>query len=674
MPDEFTQEKRFLFIKTPLKDQQGNEILLINNFNVSEGLSRLFVLELELIAELRNVNSVHGDALIGQAVSLTVNLRNGKKRFFHGIISRFSEGEEDERFRYYRAQAVPWLWLLTLTSNCRIFPPDMSKSMSVPDIVIQIVKERGFSDFLQVDLTKSYTERDYCLQYRETDFNFISRLMEDEGIFYFFKHEENKHIMVLADSTQPTKKSCLPCPNQPSARYSPTAGFGEEEDTITAWQMTEALRPGKYALRDHHFEMSGKTLEDTESSIFNQKVNSNLEVYDYPGDYAEKFNKTGERLDQVQNEARKIVRLRMEEEETSHLVYTGASYCRDFNCGFRFDLTGHPSNRMNGSKVLTSIQHSAVQSPPYVSGRETVTPYHNTFTCIPQGTSFRPARITPKPVVQGAQTAEVVGPKGEEIYTDKYGRVKVQFHWDREHKKDEKSSCWIRVAQFWAGKQWGAIFIPRIGQEVVVDFLEGDPDRPIIVGSVYNNLQMPPYTLPANQTQSGIKSRSSKGGGTANFNEIRFEDKKGQEEVYIHAERNLTTVVEASESRSVGGSRTTTIQKDETLTIKEGNRTETLEKGNDTLTLKQGNRTTTLDQGNDTLKVTMGNITIEAPAGKYSVSAKDVEITGTTSVKIVCGGSSIEMTPATITIKSPTIEINGSALTTVKGGLVKINC
>jgi type VI secretion system secreted protein VgrG len=226
----------------------------------------------------------------------------------------------------------------------------------------------------------------------------------------------------------------------------------------------------------------------------------------------------------------------------------------------------------------------------------------------------------------------------------------------------------------WAGKQWGAIHIPRIGQEVIVDFLEGDPDQPIITGRVYNGANMPPYTLPANQTQSGIKSRSSKGGGPDNFNEIRFEDKKGQEEVYIHAERNLKTVVEASESRSVGGSRTTTIQKDETLTIKEGNRTETLEKGNDTLTLKQGNRTTTLDKGNDTLKATLGNITIEAPAGKYSVSAKDVEITGTTSVKIVCGGSSIEMTPASITMKSPTIEINGATLTTVKGGLVKINC
>ena len=233
----------------------------------------------------------------------------------------------------------------------------------------------------------------------------------------------------------------------------------------------------------------------------------------------------------------------------------------------------------------------------------------------------------------------------------------MKFHWDRDGKKNESSSCWIRGATPIAGKKWGWISLPRMGQEVVVSFLEGNPDRPLITGSVYNAGQMPPYDLPANQTQSGIKTRSSKGGFDANFNEIRFEDKKDHEEIYINAERNLTTTVEASETRSVGASRTTTIhKKDETLTIKEGNRSETLEKGN------------------DTLKVTMGNITIEAPAGKYSVSAKDVAITGTASVKIVCGGSSIEMTPASITIKSPTIEINGSAMTTVKGALVKINC
>ena len=230
----------------------------------------------------------------------------------------------------------------------------------------------------------------------------------------------------------------------------------------------------------------------------------------------------------------------------------------------------------------------------------------------------------PKPNVQGPQTAIVVGQAGEEIWTDKYGRVKVLFHWDRYGKGDETSSCWMRVAQVWAGKGWGGMMIPRIGQEVIVDFLEGDPDQPIITGRVYNQDCMPPYSLPANQTQSGVKSRSSKGGGPDNFNEIRFEDKKGQEEIHIHAELNLSTLVEANECRGVGDSRSTTIKKDETLVIKEGDRTETLEKGGDTLAIKQGNRTATLDQGNDALKATLGNITIEAPAGKFSVSAKDV--------------------------------------------------
>jgi len=281
---------------------------------------------------------------------------------------------------------------------------------------------------------------------------------------------------------------------------------------------------------------------------------------------------------------------------------------------------------------------------------------------------YRPRRVTPKPIVQGSQTAVVVGPKGEEIFTDKYGRVKVQFHWDRDGKNDEESSCWMRVATSWAGRNWGAIRIPRIGHEVIVDFLEGDVDQPIVVGSVYNADMMPPYDLPENKTQSGVKSRSSLGGGPANFNEIRFEDKKGKEEFYQHAERNLTTVVEANESRSVGGSRSTTIQKDETLVIKDGNRTETLEKGNDSLTLKKGNRSATLDEGNDTLTVTRGNITHSAPAGQYHVTSKTVLVEGADKIELKCGGSTITMEPGSIKIKTEKLEAEGTTSALLKGG------
>ncbi|MGB9604518.1 MAG: type VI secretion system tip protein TssI/VgrG, partial [Bryobacteraceae bacterium] len=383
--------------------------------------------------------------------------------------------------------------------------------------------------------------------------------------------------------------------------------------------------------------------------------NTGLELYDFPGEFL--------RRDEGEREAR----LRMEREEAAHVLVQGASTCRAFTPGYRFEFYDHERKDQNGIYVITSVTHNAVEGGFYsgVGGPQEAS-YDNLFTAIPHSVPFRPPRVTPKPVVYGSQTAIVVGPKGEEIYTDKYGRVKVQFHWDRLGKYDEKSSCWIRVSQPWAGKAWGGIWTPRVGQEVIVDFLEGDPDRPIITGRVYNATNMPPYELPANQTQSGFRSRSSKGGTSQNFNEIRFEDKKGAEQIVIHAERDLITIVENDESRTVYGQRVTGIQKDETLNISHGNRKETLEQGNDTLEIWKGNRDVTLMQGSDSLIVQKGSITIQAPAGTHSTTALKIEVTGTTSVKVVCGGSSIQMTPTSIEISSPLI--------TIQGGLVKINC
>jgi type VI secretion system secreted protein VgrG len=616
MSDPITQDDRFLAVTTPLgKDGQGGDILLASRFTATESVSRLFTVDLTLQAELTNADSVIPSQLIGKAMSIRVSLRRGGPRFFHGLVSRFVEDEEDERFRYYRAQLVPWLWLHTLTSDCRIF-----QNLNVPDIIKKVFDARRLGEFqFRLDPSK-YTKRDYCVQYRETDFNFVSRLMEEEGIFYFFKHEAGRHILVMADAIADSD----PCPNQRQARYGPRAGMGEREDLVTAWQMTQSLRPGMYTLRDYHFEMSSKTLEAIEFGAFTAGVNNTLELYDYPGDYAEKFCETGQRLDQVEPEGRKFARLRMEEEETPHQIATGASWCRPFCPGFRFQLTGHVP-AMNGDYVLMNVDHSAVQTPDYVSTASDESPYHNTFTAIPLKAFFRPPRLTPKPVVLGLQTAVVVGKTGEEIWTDKYGRIKVQFHWDRDGKKDDASSCWVRVAQVWAGKQWGAMFIPRVGHEVVVDFLEGDPDRPIIVGSVYNDANMPPYDLPSNQTRSTIKTRSSKNGNAANFNEIRFEDTKGEEELYIHAERNLTTMVEADESRTVGHDRSTSIGRDDTTTIER----------DDTLTVGR-NRSATVALNDDETIGAQQNITVGA------------------TITITAGGM--------VTITAPTIVFNTAIL------------
>ena len=360
---------------------------------------------------------------------------------------------------------------------------------------------------------------------------------------------------------------------------------------ITVCQMDQELRPGRYALTDYNFETPSTSLAANVDSVVDVGGNARFEVYDYPGEYEKK------------PQGEDLVKLRIQEEEATHFVLSGASTCRAFSSGYRFDLQDHYRRDLNQAYLLLEVHHSASAGEYYSSGGTSTVgeTYVNSFTASPHSVPYRAPRITRKPIVQGTQTAVVVGPAGEEIYTDKYGRVKVQFHWDREGKRNENSSCWIRVSQPWAGKNWGSVANPRIGQEVIVDFLEGDPDRPIITGRVYNAEQMPPYALPANQTQTGTKSRSSKGGGGANFNEIRMEDKKGSEELYIHAEKDENHIVENDQSINVGHDKTESVGHDETITI--GNdRTETVS-GNETLTVVK-DRTRTVTQ-NETVTVAL---------------------------------------------------------------------
>lgn len=663
MTEEFTQDGRLLRFTSPL----GKDVLLVNDVTISEGISRPFVLELGLMAQLSKSSRVVAQDMLGKRVSLNMQLPQGRERLFNGIVSRFAETDRDSRFRFFHCQVVPWLWLLTLRSNCRIF-----QRKKVIDIVESVMGGYRLAKFRHLLADDEHIVRDYCVQYRETDFNFVSRLLEDEGIFYFFEHgvdpESNQptHVMVMTDSTSRLN----PCPHQSEAPFLPVPSPNDATDRVTFWQKTRSLRPGKVTLRDYHFELSDTIQEAVRPTSISAGDNAALEIYDFPGGFAQKFKETSQRLGDVSAEGRRTAQVRMQEEESPFVLCGGGATCRSFASGFRFDLVGH-STAMDGSYVLTSVQHSASQTPPYVSGSAAALPYQNSFTCVPAQAPFRPARTTPKPVIQGIQTAEVSGPKDasgkykEDIHVDSFGRVKVIFHWDRDFKSNvageeksdaENSSCWVRVAQIWAGKNFGGIFTPRCGDEVVVAFVEGDPDRPLIVGSVYNSTHKPPYPLPERKTRSGIKTRSVKQGTPDNFNEIYFEDEKGKEVLHVHAERTLSTVVEASESRSVGGSRSTTIGRDETLTIKKGNRTETLEEGNDSLTVK------------------MGGITIAAPLGTYDLSAKEVKIAGTTKVTITCGASSIEMTPASIKITSPMVEINGTGTATLKGAMVKINC
>jgi type VI secretion system secreted protein VgrG len=623
MANGMTQTARLITINTPF----GPNKLAVTSLTGHEEMSRLFHFQIEMLSEDGGLDA---KKIVGKPVAVAVQLADGSNyRYFHGIVTRFGQRpSEGNYFRYY-AEAAPWLWYLTQTANCRIF-----QEKSIPEIIAQIFSDFGFSDYENAEIRGSHEKWNYCVQYRETAFDFISRLIEQEGIFYFFRHEQNKHVMVLSDQPGAHK----PCPVTNTFRMQPATGHATVgEDTIHDWQHHYEFRPGKWAQTDYNFEEPAQSLLATTPSVVEIDGNKKFEIFDYPGEYLTK------------SEGDKLNKIRMQEEEVTYDTVGGSGDCRPFSPGLKFTLQNHARRGENGTYVLTCVTHSAKQGGYFGDEGTGETGYSNSFTCIPQAVPFRPARQTAKPIVYGTQTAVVTGPPGEEIYTDKYGRVKVQFHWDREGRKDDKTSCWIRVAQPWAGKTWGAIWIPRIGQEVVVDFLEGDPDRPLIIGSVYNAEQMPPYDLPANKTQSGIKSRSSMRGGTSNFNEIRFEDKKGSEEIVVHAERNLSTTVEADETRSVGGSRTTTIQKDDLLTIKEGNRETKVEKGNDTLVVAMGDKKTDISKG---------NCSTAAPLGKYSVDAKEIVLTGTQSVKLVCGASTIEMLPALIKISAPMVKIN----------------
>jgi type VI secretion system secreted protein VgrG len=635
----FSQEKRHIRISTVL----GKDVLLISAMRGSEGISRLFSFELSLLSENQGITF---EDIVGTAVTVAIDLPWGKKRFFNGIISRFAQTtgggtvDGDTRTSSYRATMVPWLWLLSRSAESRIY-----QNMSVPDIAEKIFKELGFSDF-EMKLQGSYAKREYCVQYRETHFNFVSRLLEDEGIHYFFQHSDGNHKLVLADAPQAN----LPCLEQKNVSYQVLQSGQKDEDFITSLEKTQEIRSGKYSLTDFNFEIPNTALGvDLPSKII--LGTGEREVYDYPGDYTKKA------------EGDRYARIRMEEEEAQVTSITGTSSCRAFCSGFRFTLNGFHRKEMSGKDfVLTSIEHHVTQETQSGGSFD----YRNRFTCIPADVPFRPVRLTPKPVVHGSQTAIVVGPAGEEIHTDKHGRVKVQFHWDREGKKDENSSCWIRVSQLWAGTNWGSMFLPRIGQEVIVDFLEGDPDRPIVTGRVYNGINQPPYPLPAEKTKSTIKSNSSTGGG--GFNEIRFEDKKGGEQLFIHAEKQQDVRVKKDSLEWVGNERHLIVTKDQLEKVGGDKHLEVTGDQNEKVA-----GTASLTTGQDLQQKVGGKHALDAAQEIHLKAGMKVVVEAGTQITLKVGANYIDIGPAGVSIKGTMINVIGEAMVNVKGAMVNIN-
>jgi type VI secretion system secreted protein VgrG len=641
--EQYTQQNRLLSIETPL----GKDVLLLQGLAGHEGVSSLFSYELELLAP--NNDSISFGDIVGQNVSIAIQLPDGTPRYINGYVSRFAQSSTDKRyFTHYHAQMVPWLWFLTRQADCRIF-----QNMTAPDIISQVFSLFSFSKSRQ-SLTGTYPTLEYCVQYRETAFNFVSRLMEEYGIFYYFDHStKGQHTLVLKDSCN----GLQPCPNS-RASYETVVGGLEDPEIVSDWHFEQELETGKYTVTDYNFTTPSTSLLANEPTVVSVSPNQDLEVFDYPGLYAT--------LDQGTT----VAKVRMQEEEGHCLVASGSSNCRGFMSGYTFQLQNHYRADQNTTYVLTEVQHVASAGTTYVTAqaRETES-YANRFTCIPSSAMYRPARVTRKPFVQGPQPALVVGKSGEEIWVDQYGRVKVQFYWDRLGQKNENSSCWIRVSQPWAGKNWGAMFIPRIGQEVIVSFLEGDPDRPIITGRVYNAEQMPPGTLPDRQTVSGIRTRSTKGGGEHDANVIAFDDEKGQEVFYMRAQKNMAVRVEHDsdlkvgndETRDIGHDRKSEIHHDDTMTIDHDK----------TLTV-MNNRTSTIEADD---KETVGNnqdITIGA-SQTQTIGESQTETIGESQTLTVGESQTVTVGESqTITAGEGITTTAGAEITVTAGGEITI--
>jgi type VI secretion system secreted protein VgrG len=509
--------------------------LRVVRFSGTEGLSSLFEFKVELACENQDIDFAE---VVGKPARLIIQGELAP-RFLSGIVSRFEQIQELPRYAVYRATVVPLVWRLTQRYDCRIF-----QKLDTTSILKKVFAAAGVpADRVRFVLDGTYESRDYCVQYRESDWAFVSRLMEEDGIFYFFEHEADKHVLVIADGAPALK----PMDGGEVLPFRRETKMVVEEEHVSRFRFTEEVRSGKVTLRDFKFRQPELLMEVEKQA----EVDADLEVYDYPGEYQDPGSGSTAK-------GQTIARVRLQAWQATKRVGQGRSDCERLCPGRMFTLEEHSRGDYNARYLITSVRHHGSQ--PQVLDEESQGgefSYSNRFMCIPAKVPYRPARVTPRPQVRGVQTAVVVGPPGEEIHVDEWGRVKVQFHWDRQGKKDEHSSCWVRVSQLWAGEVWGGMFIPRIGQEVLVDFIEGDPDRPIIIGRVYNAKNPTPYELPALKTRSTIKSSSSPGG--EGYNELRFEDAKGQEQIFMHAERNMDVHVKNDSFESILHNRHQTI-------------------------------------------------------------------------------------------------------------------
>lgn len=549
-----SQEDRIINLTTVL----GDDVLLPEFVAGVEGISELFYYHVEMIADV--ATTIEPKDIIGTKITISIMADDdGTFRYINGIVASFESCGGDEEFNNYRAYVVPNVWLATLGTNTRVF-----QDKTVTDVVEQVLKDYGISTSIKTSGT--YTPMEYCTQYRETDFAFISRLLEQHGILYYFEHTDSDHTFTLQDNS--TKLA--DCPVQDTFRYSPsghqTEGF--YDFVISNLNAKTNMTTGKFTAWDYSF-IRYKSLPDPLSGTNSAGPlpPSATEQYDYADSAAAYLKKIGSD-GTISPLATFFQQMRVDAEGSEAVIVEGTSNAICMQTGFSFSLTDYSQSAINGKYLLTRVEHSVRQTPPYrARGTSSVAPYNNSFTAIPFATLFRPQRKTRKPAVHGMHTGKVVVPSGEDSYMDKYGRVCVQFFWDRLRKANTPDNTLLRVAQSWAGKGWGTYFWPRVDDEVLIDFIEGDPDQPIVVGSVYNGVNMPKYDPAGQYTLSGILTRSSKDGGAANANELRFEDLKGKEQIFMNAEKDYDLHVENDHHTLIGANQHETIGADQLVQI-----------------------------------------------------------------------------------------------------------
>ena len=627
MADTVTQSapsdrlRDYQFTEVRFDPEPGYEFIF-DGLHGHEELGKPFLYEIDM-----TTGKVQGDVLklVGASATLEMLLSDDKREsyYINGIVTRItSAGVSGGSYRY-RFELRPWIWLLSRKVDCRIF-----QQKSPFQIMQTLFQEFGFSGSVE-DKRQSGsgdTVLEYCVQYRESSLDFVTRLMETYGIYYYFKHEDAKHTLVLADD--PNAHTLLPdaVPYQGDQ-----SEVRKAEDRCWAWMSDLSLHTGDFVFRDYNFTTPAADLT-SKATKRGKHTHADYEAYEYPGPYED--TGLGQKLSDI----------RVQAINADRAVYRAISNCRKLRPGTKFTLSEHPDSALNQAYLITYAEFEmrfGEGRSTYNDKGEAFDTYRTSYRAIPGNTPFRLHRTTARPMIRGPQTAKVVGASGDEVMTDQYGRIKVHFHWDRSDTQDQDRSCWIRVAQSWAGSGWGSIVIPRVGQEVVVEFLEGNPDRPLVTGVVYNATQTVPYALPANKTQSGFKTNSSTGGGGSN--EFRFEDKKGSEEVYFHAQKDYNKVVK-------------------------NNETHTVEEGNRSITVSQGNDSKTVSTGNHSVDVSSGSSKISAAQKIELVVGGNTIVIDTSSITITVGGSSIKLTAASIETNAPQIKETASASMTISGG------